>query len=33
MKNVVLATEDELSEFLGEKLIKDANANLNVTLS
>ncbi|HDV6332131.1 TPA: hypothetical protein RJR47_001342 [Klebsiella michiganensis] len=32
MRNVVLATEDELSEFLGEKLIKDANTTLNVTL-
>lgn len=32
MRNIVLATEDELSEFLGEKLIKDANTNLNVTL-
>ena len=32
MRNIVLATEDELSEFLGEKLIKDANTSLNVTL-
>lgn len=32
MRNIVLATEDELSEFLGEKLIKEANTTLNVTL-
>lgn len=32
MRNIVLATEDELSEYLGEKLIKDANTDLNVTL-
>lgn len=32
MRNVVLATEDELSEYVGEKLIKEANKKLNVTL-
>lgn len=32
MRNIVLATEDELSECLGEKLIRDANTTLNVTL-
>lgn len=32
MINIVLATEDELSEYLGEKLIKEANSNFNVTL-
>lgn len=32
MKNIALATEDELSEVLGEKLIMEANATLKVTL-
>lgn len=32
MSNVVLATEDELSETLGEKLIHEANSKLTVSL-
>lgn len=32
MINIVLATEDELSESLGDKLIFEANKNLNVSM-